>query len=53
VFRGFGLQAGRYCELSAVTTTVRKSSTAKRASKREDEQDYLKIMLIGEEMVEL
>jgi hypothetical protein len=41
-------------ERSATTTTIdRKSYTHRKASEREGKQDYLKILLIGEEMVEL
>ena len=43
-----------FTELSVTTTTKeRKSYIRRRVPKREEEHDYPKILLIGEEMVEL
>jgi hypothetical protein len=52
---GFGLvQLGLYWERSATTTTTYRISYRPRTvSEREGEQDYLQLLLIGEEMVEL
>jgi len=41
-FPEFGLQLGQYWELSAITTTERKSHTPRKASGIQGDQDYLK-----------
>jgi len=48
VFLGFGWQQHYYCELSATTTTIeRKSFICRRASEKEGERVYPKILFIG------
>jgi hypothetical protein len=48
-----GEWVGHYWELSATTTTGRKSYTYGKPFEREEEPYYLTILLIGEKMVEL
>jgi hypothetical protein len=53
-FLCFGLQLYFYRKLSVTTTTKeRKFCTHRRVPESEEEHDYQKILLIGEEMVEL